>query len=375
VKLAITHPYSWPEVRRGAERILVETARALAARGHEVTVFTAGAKGGRLDADGFKTVRLRRRFADPNRHERWFGWRMHWYLATGGFDAVHSLFPYDAAAAIHTKRLGGHRAVYEELGIPSSEYWAGRPDEGARKRVCRSADVYGCMSRFALDAFEHEWHRRGALIPGGVRLDQFTPAPRREPRPTLLFSGALDEPRKGAATLVESLAIVAKAEPKVRLWLSGPGDAGPLLEAATAGVRKRVEVLPLGKPNEQAERYGRAWATVLPSMFESFGMVLVESLACGTPIVVANHSAPPELVGPGIGAVCEPEDPVSLASSILEALTQARDPATVDRCRAAASAFDWESALAPRLETLYRGDRDPDGPTGVEGVHPENSKV
>jgi glycosyltransferase involved in cell wall biosynthesis len=104
-------------------------------------------------------------------------------------------------------------------------------------------------------------------------------------------------------------------------------------------------------------------------------MVLVESLACGTPIVVADHSAPPELVAPGIGSVCRPEDPDSLAASILEALTLTRDPNTVDRCRAAATAYDWSEALAPRLEALYRNGADGDRPAQASGGHPISSEV
>jgi glycosyltransferase involved in cell wall biosynthesis len=111
-------------------------------------------------------------------------------------------------------------------------------------------------------------------------------------------------------------------------------------------------VLDLGDPLSQAARYAEAWTTVLPSTFESFGMVLVESLACGTPIVVADHSAPPELARPGVGFVTEVGDPGSLAAGLLSALTLARDPSTSARCRAAAADYSWDR-LAGHLEVLY----------------------
>lgn len=355
MKIAITHPYSWPEVRRGAERIIVETARALAARGHRVTVFSSGSVPGRSEAGGVDMVRFLRRFADPNRHERWFGWRLLPRLAAGRFDAVHSLMPYDAEAALRTRRIGGHRVVYEEMGLPSAQFWDGRPDRSTRERLCKEVDVYGCMSQFALEYYEREWHRRGALIPGGVRLDEFRPADERTQRPTVLFSGAIGEPRKGVATLLEALAIASRQVPDIRLWLSGPGDAQSFLTSAPAEAQARTEVLPLGEPNGQGARYAAAWATALPSTFDSFGMVLVESLACGTPIVVANHGAPPELISPGTGAICEPNDPASLATSILSALELATDPATAARCRSSVAGFDWDTGLAPRLEALYQG--------------------
>jgi phosphatidylinositol alpha-mannosyltransferase len=355
MRVAITHPYSWPEVRRGAERIAVETARALAARGHEVTVLTAGNERGRTIVDGFAVVRYQRRFAEAARHERWFGWRIVPQLVTGRYDVVHSLMPWDALAAIRTARIGGHTPVYEELGIPIKAWWEDKPDRYARLQVARRAAVYGCMSQFALGAYERDFGREGALIPGGVRVAEFAPAAERESRPTVLFSGVLDEPRKGVATLLEAIPLVARDEPDVQLWLSGPGDVGPAIEAAPPGAAERTVVLDVGDPHAQSERYGRAWATALPSVNESFGMVLVESLACGTPIVVADHSAPPELVAPGVGAVCPPGDARALAAALLTALRLARDPSTVQRARAVAAAYDWDEAIAPGLEATYRG--------------------
>src|SRR6266508_4243113 len=111
MKVAITHPYSWPEVRRGAERITVETGHALAGRGHDVTVLTAGRSAGKERRDGVTTVRYRRVFDNPRRHEQWFGWRVFPDLVRGRFDAVHSLMPYDAIAAIRARRMTRHVTV------------------------------------------------------------------------------------------------------------------------------------------------------------------------------------------------------------------------------------------------------------------------
>jgi glycosyltransferase involved in cell wall biosynthesis len=345
-------------VRRGAERIVVETARAMAARGHDVTILTAGAHRERAhDATRrVTTVRLRRRFSDNARHERWFGRAVLPRLVFERFDVVHSMMPYDAVAAIRAKRWRRHRTVYDEMGIPIKPWWHGDPAEKARLRIVRDVDVYGCMSQFALDALRRECGRDGVLIPGGVRLDEFRPKSEREPHPTVLFSAALDEPRKGLATLLDAVALLAVDEPDVRLWLSGPGDPTAIVAAAPLAARDRTTVLPLGAPGEQADRYASAWATALPSINDSFGVALIESLACGTPIVVADHSAPPEFVTPETGAVCQPGDAESLAAALRHAFALARDAATVARCRATARAFDWDDALAPHLEKIYTRD-------------------
>lgn len=357
MRIALTHAYCWPEVRRGAERILHELGVALAVRGHEVTVFSAARTAGRFHEAGVTTVRLRQHRPDGYGHEADFGRRVLGYLLANRFDAVHSLGRRDATAALRAKRVHrGQRTVFTDLGLPLPEWWATQGIENKfHERVVRDIDVYGAMSRYALKLLADHYGRVGVLTPGGVNLAQFVPSPVRTPAPTLLFSGAIVEPRKGVATLLEALAIIAGAEPSVRLWLSGPGDPSALLEAAPPEARRRTDLLGLGHPDAQAERYGRAWATVLASKHDSFGQALLESLACGTPIVASTHAAVPELVGPGTGATCEPDDPRSLAEACLTAFELARRPETAEACRASAQPYDWLTGLAPRYEQYYRG--------------------
>ena len=361
MKLAITHPYSWPDVRRGAERIVVETARALAGRGHAVTVFTSGWQPVRERQDGYETVKYRRLFKNPYRHELSFALRVLPRLVTGRYDAVHSMMPLDAVAAVVSRRLGGHTALYDEMGIPQRDWWQHQRDGWARRSIVRQADVYACMSEYALDALRTDWGREGVLLPGGVRVTDFSPADAREGEPTILFSGLLDDPRKGVEDLLNAAVILSRSRPDLKVWLSGPGDPTQIL-SRVPGATGFTEHLPVGDPRSQAERYGRAWVTCLPSVSESFGLVLIESLACGTPIVVVDDAAPPSLVTPETGCVARPHDPASLARSLDAALTLSQQAATPGQCRARAEQFDWDAAIAPLLEGLYRsaGDQRPD---------------
>ncbi|HEY3845161.1 MAG TPA: glycosyltransferase family 4 protein [Acidimicrobiales bacterium] len=355
MKLAVTNPYSWPEVRRGAERIIVETARCMAARGHKVTIFTAGERWERRREGKVTTVKLRRRFEDPSQHERWFGRRIAPLLLMGRFDAVHSMMPYDALAAVRTRRFAGHRSVYEELGSPIRDFWETLSDGDVRTQLVQEVDVYGCMSNFSLDILKSEWGRNGDLIPGGVRLSEFTPSSSRDPRPTVLFSGALSEIRKGLGLLLAAADLLMERHPDLQLWLSGPGDPDPILAGATPRVRAQATLLPLGDPRELANRYADAWVTALPSVGDSFGMVLIESLASGTPIVVSDDSAPPQLVTPKTGIISRPNDARALAKAIEAGFELAADPSTQDHCREFARQFDWDESIGPLLEKLYRG--------------------
>jgi phosphatidylinositol alpha-mannosyltransferase len=221
--------------------------------------------------------------------------------------------------------------------------------------VVAGIDVYSAMSKTAVDWLARNYGRTdGVVVPGGVSLGSFAPAPARASRPTILFSGAIAERRKGVPELLAALPLIARSEPEVELWLSGPGDPEPLLLQAPAGVRERVGLLGLGEPDEQPERYGRAWITALPSTHDSFGMALLESLACGTPLVTTTHSAPQELVDEGVtGELCEPHDPHSLAEACLRAFELTRKPQTAAHCRATAEPYDWDLGLAPLCERLY----------------------
>lgn len=359
LRVAFTHAFSWPEVNRGGERFLHELAGAMARRRHEVTILSSAGSWSLERLDGMKTLRIGRRMPASLRAEKVFARRVLPFLTAGRFDIVHSLGPFDALTSIRASRFHPRRrTVYTCLGIPEREereYGDDRGDRAVHAKVVNAIDVYGCMSRYALSQLRTEFGRRGALTSGGVRLDTFRPAEPKAKEPTLLYSGALDVERKGLRRLLEALPILARREPKVRVWLAGGGDPSGVLSDAPAATRDRVDVLSPAAAVDQPSRFSRAWVTALPAIYEAFGLVVVESLACGTPVVVANHSALPELVTPGVGVITPPEDAEALAQGCEEALQLAGDPDSVERCRDAARPYDWDTSVAPAVEALYLG--------------------
>ena len=356
MRIAYTHVHSWPDVRRGGERYLHELASAMARRGHDVTVWTTSRSSpGTTIEDGVTIVRLQRTRGDDTRVEHRFGPRLLPRLLRHRYDVVHSLMPSDAAAGVVVRRLGRtSRCVYTNLGIPDRALWHARHDRRFHEFVVQCADAYGCLSDAAAEALRRTFGREAVLTPGGVRLDRFPLTSGRAPQPTLLYAGTFDDPMKNLPLLLDAVATLATWEPDIRLVMTGPGDPSPHLRTAPEAARARTEVLPLGTP-DLASVYGRAWVTVLASKWESFALTLIESLACGTPIVATRHGAGPERVPDGTGVLCEPDDLESFVAACEQALSLARDPATPARCRTAAMPYDWD-ALVPLYERIYRGD-------------------
>jgi glycosyltransferase involved in cell wall biosynthesis len=105
-------------------------------------------------------------------------------------------------------------------------------------------------------------------------------------------------------------------------------------------------------PDELAIIMQHSAVLVLPSRAESFGMVLVEALACGTPVVATRCGGPEDIVDDRVGVLVPPEDPEALANGIEHVLTHAEDydPAAL---RAYALGKFGLDSVGERLEQVY----------------------
>lgn len=358
LRVVLSHTYSWPEVRRGGERYLHELSAALADAGHRVTVLTSGSPPGRREVLGVPVVAFRRRSLAARRFgycapEVGFAASAAAWVTPRRIDVWHALGAPDATAATALGRRRRFRSVYTVLGVPDRPYHETRPDRSLHDYVVRKADEYICLSAAAGRALQVGWGRTAVVLGGGVDTRRFAPAGRRHDRPALLYSGSFDTPNKNLPLLIDAMGLLVKRVPGIELWLSGQGSVDALLAGAPAPVRQAVRPLGVGAEEEQAGRYGTAWATVLPSENEAFGLCLVESLACGTPIVVlAAGGGPAEIVTPETG-VASPKSAEDLARSCQAALDMAARPGTADACRAEAEKYDWRKSVVPRLEAIY----------------------
>src|SRR5207302_7451408 len=132
--------------------------------------------------------------------------------------------------------------------------------------------------------------------------------------------------RKGLAAALDAFAGLLTTRPDARLVLSGPGDQAA---AVTRLGPTAVEALGLGDLDDVGSRYRDATITVLPARHEAFGLALVESLACGTPVVCSDDGGMPEIVGPpeaGCGLVVRPDDIAALARALDDAIALSHAP-------------------------------------------------
>jgi phosphatidylinositol alpha-mannosyltransferase len=269
------------------------------------------------------------------------------------YDVVHAFTPTAALAAV----AAGQPTLYTVIGHPTAETL---PDRRLQRTVLSRAvalsNEVAVLSRSAAAALTEALHRRPIVLPPGVATSRFEPD--LEPRsghPRLLFSGDLGNPDKGLPVLLAAFDRLLARHPTARLALSGPGqpkravrEAGP----AWGRIEPSVDLLGTGAIEEVPDRYRSAHVTVLPSRDEAFGIVLVESLASGTPVVGGMPGGAEDIVGSEVGRLVRFGDVDALAAAIEDCFGLAADPSTPERCRAAALAWDWP-VIGPRYESVY----------------------
>ena len=167
-----------------------------------------------------------------------------------------------------------------------------------------------------------------AVVPLGIDLDVWdalspSAAPRKNSRPTIL-SVARQYPRKNTESLISSMSVVLGAVPDAHLRIVGGGPMLPIL-------RKQVELLgleesvvftgELATDDEVRREFFKADIFALPSLQEGFGLVFLEAMAAGLPVVAARSAAVPEVVPDEEAAILvRPGDANALADALTRLL-------------------------------------------------------
>lgn len=348
--------------RDGQGRVMLELARMLSDRGHGVTVYAhrldetlAGRVAFRriprptgpqlIDDVVFlvlATVAVRRAAHDvvcvlgptalpraPFVYNAQFshrGWRRTWTRATrpGLYHRVHALL----IAALETL---------------------------CARRADRIISSTAALARDVLPGAEH----KTVVVPDGVDLSEFVPATAEQRAAArrrfglgdgdlaIGFFGDWATPRKGLDPLLCALSASDDGE---RLLLAADGARGPLHERVRRlGIGERVIVAGFEPPQGVLAACD---LVAVPSLYEPFSLVALESAACGVPVVVAASAGAAPLLEDAAVAVADPADPTQL----LEAIGRLRDPAQ-RRARAAAGrrlaeGLGWDDLFARAADVI-----------------------
>jgi glycosyltransferase involved in cell wall biosynthesis len=207
--------------------------------------------------------------------------------------------------------------------------------------------------------------RKLKLIPEAVDHDLFKPgdagaartrvASHGVTRPFVLFVSSL-WPYKNCDGLLRAWALARGELGDRQLAIVGPGRDEHYLArlhslAAELGISGDVAFVGGVSLDETVCFYQAADVFVYPSLNETFGLPILEAMACGCPVVTSDTSAMPETAG-GAAVLCDPEDPASIARAIIEAAGPQRDRLREAGVRRAAQ-FTWGGTAASTLD-VYR---------------------
>lgn len=209
----------------------------------------------------------------------------------------------------------------------------------------RHIESYGIRARFR-------------VVPNAVDTSLFAPAnkafAREGDRKRLLFVALLD-PKKGVPDLLQALASVREKRDDFVLDIIGDGQNRSEYENLTdrLGLRDIVYFHGLKTKLEVAEFMKRCDFFVLSSLVETFGVVLIEALACGKPVITTDIEGPNEIVTDKVGRLVPPGNPEALAGAIDYMLDHCREYFPEKIAQYARERYSHQ-AVGRELDELYR---------------------
>ncbi len=356
----------------GGQEVVVDAlARQFLSAGHEVTVLASHPRRPLQPDDASLPYEVCRqpRFYSTRRLVSWYRWFLDRLHRQRRFDVVHchSVYP-TAYVASCTGSLGSVRIVVTSHGgdISPNRPCLSRPriQKRYRRALCRADAVIAIseMTEDRIRPFAPEGLRI-ERIPNGIDVPSLAT---RSPRPAeidpgiqpgryLLFMGRLVR-RKGVDLLLDALSRLPP-ENDVQLVIAGDGTQRASLESqmTSEGLAQRVRFVGRVQGNKKTYLLRNALATVVPSrVWESFGLVVIESYASGTPVIGTDL--------PGMGSLIQPHStglrvPAESVQDLSGALAWAFDhPGEMqqmgEQARRVSQQYDW-SNIAGRHLALF----------------------
>ncbi|MGO4956485.1 glycosyltransferase [Luteococcus sp. Sow4_B9] len=219
-------------------------------------------------------------------------------------DVVHAHFTKYALAASRSARRNRFALVVTEH---NSKFHPHHIPFGLRLKAAeayRGADAVVAVSQALADVLTDNFHRPVRVVPNIVDVDTFAARPARPHDGIRLVSAGNLLPRKRMELLVEAFALAFAQRPEVSLTLIGEGPERAAIESriAGAGLQGRVELRGQLSRAEMAEEFSRADGFCMLSEWETFGVVYIEAMASGLPVLAASGAGGPEgIIHEGVG--------------------------------------------------------------------------
>jgi phosphatidylinositol alpha-mannosyltransferase len=383
VRVGIVCPYSW-DVPGGVQYHVRDLAEVLVGRGIEVSVLTPAdddtplppyvVPAGRAVPVPYNGSVARVVFGplSATRVRRW--------LRDGNFDVLHIHEPATPSLSLLAcwAATGPIVGTFHTSNLRSRAMLAASPIlEPALEKIGARVAVSEDARRTLVEHVGGD----AVLIPNGVFVDRFaavSPQPMwRGDAGTIGFIGRLDEPRKGLPTLLAALERVVRERPGVRLLVAGRGDAEEAMAGASPAVRSAVSFLGVVSETDKARLLRTVDVYVAPNLGgESFGIILVEAMSAGAPVLASDLDAFSRVLDDGrVGALFPVGDVGALAGSLLDLLA---DPARREALSAAGRGwvrrFDW-STVGDELVAVYEMAAAGAGAVGEADVRPWRDRL
>ena len=359
MRVLLSCPYAW-DAPGGVQVHVRELASRLAARGHETIVLAPA--GERVTDDLVRVVGRPVRIpyggkVAPICFSRASWRRIRRTLEVFEPDVVHAHEPFSPSTSMMSVLATDAPVVatFHAYHDRSRLLEAAAP---LLRSVARRIDAAVAVSRAAGRFVAPVFPGGAEIVPNGVDVERFgRPGPPAAGLPDgriLFWVGRLD-PQKGFPIMVRAFGRLATEFPDLSLVVAGDGRDRHATDMLTEDARARV--LMLGSvPNVELPAYLAA-ADVFASPatgHESFGIVLVEALAAGVPVVATDIPGYREVIRDGVdGLLVPPSDAAALASAIRRVLVEPDLASALAKAGGArAREFSWD-VVVPRIEAIY----------------------
>jgi phosphatidylinositol alpha-mannosyltransferase len=354
MRIGIVCPYAW-DAPGGVRSHVADLAQTLIARGHEVSVLAPIDEhedvpdwivdGGRPVSVPYNgsVAKLSFGVKATGRVRRW--------IRDGDFDVLHVHEPLAPSLSLLACWVGRgpivatwHSSSERSRMLSAGFYIAQTAMEKVIARIAVSEDA----RRFLVGHVGGD----AVVIPNGVRVSDFVTEerlPEFDPaRPSMVFLGRMDEPRKGLHVLVGALPEIVAKVPNVQVVIVGPGDIDDQRESLDPSVRDNVVYLGRVSDADKARAFASADIYIAPHTGgESFGIVLAEAMAASTAVLASDLPAFRNVLADGdAGRLFPTADCAALAQAAVDLLTDApAREALVIAGRSRVMDFDWDHVV------------------------------